>query len=217
MKDINLDKDLITIGRKPTNDVCIDNTAVSGNHARIIYEEGRFYIEDIESLNGTFVNKQRISKVELNDNDNIVIGKHTLAFISKKIDIDLMKPVRDGGPRDNTVRIDKEMQEGILSKTEEVLGGFKIIRGSLDRVDYKLRDKSTSIGKDKNAGIRIRSLFIPGIAAMVDRNEDGYYINPVSSKKVVQLNGETVSEQYKLNNGDTIKIAGTEMQFYIRT
>ncbi len=70
-----------TIGRLPDNLIQIDNLAVSGHHARIFYDVDHWAIEDHNSTNGTFVNKQQISgKVELNDGDEIGIGKHTVRF-----------------------------------------------------------------------------------------------------------------------------------------
>lgn len=75
-----LDGPITAIGRTPNNDICIDNLAVSRNHAQIIREGDRFVIEDLDSNNGTFVNGNRIHRHILNDNDTILVGKHTLHF-----------------------------------------------------------------------------------------------------------------------------------------
>jgi len=70
-----------TIGRLPDNLIHIDNLAVSGHHARIFYDGDHYAVEDHNSTNGTFVNKERITgKVELNDGDEISVGKHTVRF-----------------------------------------------------------------------------------------------------------------------------------------
>jgi pSer/pThr/pTyr-binding forkhead associated (FHA) protein len=72
---------MATIGRLPDNLIHIDNLAVSGHHARIFYDGDHYVIEDHGSTNGTFVNKQRITgKVDLNDGDEVTIGKHTVRF-----------------------------------------------------------------------------------------------------------------------------------------
>ncbi len=60
--EIALDKELTTVGRKPDNDIVIDNQAVSGHHASITVEGDKIVLEDLGSLNGTFVNGQKISK-----------------------------------------------------------------------------------------------------------------------------------------------------------
>jgi len=70
-----------TIGRLPDNLIHIDNLAVSGHHARIFYDGDHYVVEDFGSTNGTFVNKQRITgKMDLNDGDEVTVGKHTVRF-----------------------------------------------------------------------------------------------------------------------------------------
>ena len=78
LKTFKIDKDKITIGRLESNDVYINNIAVSKQHARIIKKQGSYLIEDLKSTNGTHLNKTRVISTYLNDNDVINIGKHTL-------------------------------------------------------------------------------------------------------------------------------------------
>src|ERR1700682_4793873 len=66
----------VTIGRSPDNDLPVDNLAISNYHARVYFEAGRLVVEDLESLNGTFVNDLRIERATLHDGDSIWIGKH---------------------------------------------------------------------------------------------------------------------------------------------
>jgi pSer/pThr/pTyr-binding forkhead associated (FHA) protein len=78
LKEIDSKKEEISIGRNAGNDIQIDNLAVSGKHARIIKDRDHYYVEDLNSTNGTFVNEEKISKKILKENDQITIGKHTL-------------------------------------------------------------------------------------------------------------------------------------------
>src|SRR5215472_17801222 len=68
----------VSIGRSPDNGLVIDNPAVSHYHARVFNEEGRLMLEDFGSLNGTFVNGQRVKMVSLKPGDSVMIGKHTI-------------------------------------------------------------------------------------------------------------------------------------------
>ena len=68
----------VSIGRSPDNGLVIDNPAVSHYHARVFHEEGRMMIEDFGSMNGTFVNGQRVKIVTLATGDSVAIGKHTI-------------------------------------------------------------------------------------------------------------------------------------------
>src|SRR4051812_46583333 len=73
----------MTIGRLPDNLVYIDNLAVSGHHARIVWESDHFVVEDNNSLNGTFVNNRRVNRAVLKDGDAILIGKHTINYVDE--------------------------------------------------------------------------------------------------------------------------------------
>ena len=76
VKELPVGSRPVTIGRSPDNDLPVDNLAVSNHHAKVYYEAGRLVIEDLDSLNGTFVNDLRIERATLHDGDNIHIGKH---------------------------------------------------------------------------------------------------------------------------------------------
>ncbi len=80
LRELPLNKGIFTIGRLPDNMIQIDNPAVSGHHAKIYWDGDHFIVEDNGSLNGTFVNDQRITKHTLNDDDVVLIGKHTIIF-----------------------------------------------------------------------------------------------------------------------------------------
>jgi len=73
-----------TIGRSPDNDIFLDDVTVSRKHAVLVQSNGEFRIEDLGSLNGTFVNRRRIdSAARLQSGDEVQIGKYRLSFISK--------------------------------------------------------------------------------------------------------------------------------------
>jgi len=84
LKEFESDQDQITIGRNADNDIRIDSMAVSGYHANLVNDEGHYYIEDLLSTNGTFVNEKRINKHVLKENDEISIGKHILLISFRK-------------------------------------------------------------------------------------------------------------------------------------
>src|SRR5260370_26333138 len=78
VKEVPVGSRPVTIGRSPDNDIPVDNLAVSNYHAKIYFEAGRMAIEDLDSLNGTFVNDLRVERATLHDGDNIHIGKHKI-------------------------------------------------------------------------------------------------------------------------------------------
>ena len=76
--------DRTTIGRSPDNDIFLDDVTVSRKHAVVLQSGGELQIEDLGSLNGTFVNRRRIdAATRLESGDEVQIGKYRLSFISK--------------------------------------------------------------------------------------------------------------------------------------
>ena len=72
-----------TIGRSPDCPVFLDDVTVSRRHAELVERDGRWFVEDLGSLNGTFVNRRRVESSELSDGDELQIGKYRLTFLSR--------------------------------------------------------------------------------------------------------------------------------------
>ncbi|OGA34177.1 MAG: hypothetical protein A3G80_11100 [Betaproteobacteria bacterium RIFCSPLOWO2_12_FULL_62_13b] len=85
LKEIPLSKERTTIGRKPHNDIQIDNLAVSGEHAVIVTILADSFLEDLGSTNGTCVNGKTVKKHFLQNNDVIELGKYKLKYISEAV------------------------------------------------------------------------------------------------------------------------------------
>src|SRR5262245_16747057 len=83
LREIPVTKSPLLIGREHGNDIVIEDWAVSRRHAKIFYDNNGYFIEDLKSGNGLFVNDNRIIKTTLNHQDNILLGKHVLVFLNK--------------------------------------------------------------------------------------------------------------------------------------
>ena len=106
LKEIPLSKERTTIGRKPHNDIQIDNLAVSGEHAVIVTILADSFLEDLGSTNGTFVNGKTVKKHFLQNNDVIELGKYKLKYMaeaapgaSKAADFEKTMVLRPGAAR----------------------------------------------------------------------------------------------------------------------
>ena len=77
-----LEKEETTVGRSPDCDVFLDDVTVSRRHALVVRRDGKFFIEDKGSLNGTFLNRRSIESGPLDDGDELQIGKYKLTFLS---------------------------------------------------------------------------------------------------------------------------------------
>ena len=73
--------DVTTIGRHPDSDIFLDDVTVSRRHAEVKHSDGHFTVTDAGSLNGTYLNRERIEKAELHSGDELQIGKFRLVFL----------------------------------------------------------------------------------------------------------------------------------------
>ena len=115
LKTIEFDKNEITMGRNAENDIVIENLAVSKLHARIVKQDEAYYIEDLNSTNGTYLNKIRITKKDLKNNDIISVGKHSLEIhFVKKGDINTIQHIKN-----DTMKLTTEKHIKMLAKQKE--------------------------------------------------------------------------------------------------
>jgi pSer/pThr/pTyr-binding forkhead associated (FHA) protein len=116
LKTIETDKEIITIGRNVKNDIQIDNLSVSKQHARIVKHQGNYFIEDMKSTNGTYLNEKKITKQKLTNNDVVTIGKHTLQAILDK------KPVESSQQDmiNDTMMLTTEKHKQMLQKQKKI-------------------------------------------------------------------------------------------------
>ncbi len=73
----------MTVGRRPDSDVFLDDVTVSRDHALIVRRTGAYWLDDLGSLNGTYVNRRRIDSHRLEDGDELQIGKYKLSFLAR--------------------------------------------------------------------------------------------------------------------------------------
>ncbi|MBN1824078.1 MAG: FHA domain-containing protein [Endomicrobiales bacterium] len=224
IKEIPAEKTPITIGRKPDNDIVIDNMAVSGHHAKITQQGATYVIEDLQSTNGTFVNDKKIINSGLKNNDNILIGQHTIVFVDPKAEQnqpEAQAPAQKQ-PIDSeaTVVMSSKAKAAAAAEAQgpgkkEMIGNLKVIEGKLDQNEYVLSGLLTYIGKGESAAIKIKGMFAPDIAALISRRPTSYLITAVK-EGYPKLNNNTVSGQIELKDGDVIEVGGIKFLFQMK-
>jgi len=220
VKEFALSKDATTIGRKPDNDIVIDNQAVSGHHAVIKQEGNSLILEDLGSLNGTYLNSQKISKAELFNSDVVVIGVHTLEVTSEKNrTADAKNFTVRGRSMDETMVIAPDDQKKIIAAADktipDALGGFIVLEGSTDQKEYELKERVSAIGKEDGSAIKLKGFFAPKLVALVNRRKEGYLLRP-SGGKELKVNSKIVERRCDLQDGDIVEVAGLKLQFYLK-
>ena len=227
LQEVAVGQKEVSIGRSPDNGVVIDNPAVSHYHARVFNEEGRLMLEDFGSLNGTFVNGQRVKMVTLKPGDSVMIGKHTIV-VTDSADVRARVPFPTSSkpaPKINeTVMLDTKDRREFLQKvasageSAQVSPGrlkvptLVVKKGKTDRDEYTLSDKLTVIGKSAMATVKLKGWFAPKAAAQINRRDDNaYYIG--AADKIPTINGQPITKPVKLSPGDVIAVAGIELEF----
>ncbi|MEQ1919308.1 MAG: FHA domain-containing protein [Elusimicrobiota bacterium] len=224
IKEIAMDKESISIGRKPDNDIVIDNPAISGHHCKLTLEGGGYYVEDLESTNGTFVNEKRIKKSGLHHNDVVGVAKHAVVFLNEA-------ELAESAPQpssDATMVLTPQKQAELVAASAAAAkpeggavqaGWLRIIKGAVDVAEYELKGMSTYIGKSDRVQVQIKGsgLFgsAPEVAASVHRKPEGYILVAVTEGYPV-VNGAKVTGSVVLKEGDMIDCGSTTMMFELR-
>jgi pSer/pThr/pTyr-binding forkhead associated (FHA) protein len=228
VKEVPIGNRPVSIGRSPDNDIPVDNLAVSTYHARVYYEGGRLVVEDLDSLNGTFVNDLRIERATLHDGDSIWIGKHSI-----KVDTSADAAIPwDAGRKaaapkinetmvlDTKVRRDMLQQAAAMGERSQFSPGrmkmptLVVLSGRVNQKEFLLTNKLTVIGKSPMATVRLRGWFKPRMAAQINQRDDGYYLG--TGDRVPTVNGTPISGTVRLNDGDLIEVCGVRLNFIIR-
>lgn len=213
-------KDSITIGRNPDNTIVIDNLAVSGYHARIDKAGLDFILTDLQSTNGTFVNRKRIVSHKLSHGDNIIIGKHIILFVVSEKGKDEAKEQKMD--LDKTMILDTIQQRELLAKQKEVaqarkvpekIGAINFIDGS-NMGEIELTKKLTKIGKADTNEVKLSGMLMGPTAATISRRPSGYTISFIGGRTKLKVNGEVVKESVPLKDFDTIELGSYKFQFY---
>ena len=207
IKEVQLTKDRTTLGRRPYNDIVIDNLAVSGEHAVLQMVGDQVFLEDLNSTNGTYVNGKTARKQVLQNGDTVEVGKYKIRFVDDS-----------GGDNFERTMIVKAGAGGVaLSPAQPMFpaGGaatadaadglhaaIKVLSGAAAGREVLLTKVVTTIGK-------------PGVAvAAITRRQRGFVVHHVEGAGNPALNGTPIGhEPVSLKNGDLIELAGTQMQF----
>ena len=206
IKEVQLTKDRTSLGRRPYNDIVIDNLAVSGEHAVLQMSGAEVHVEDLNSTNGTYVNGKAVKKQLLQNSDTVEIGKYKIKYVDESLEAGFEK----------TMMI-KAGSAGLLAPATAAFiaapaagpasgavpnAAIRVLSGAAAGREVPLVKVVTTIGK-------------PGVAvAAITRRPHGFVIAHVEGVNKPTLNGSAIgTEPVALKNGDVLELAGTQMQF----
>ena len=206
IKEVQLTKERTMLGRRPYNDIVIDNLAVSGEHAVMHMTEDEVELEDLGSTNGTYVNGKAIKRLVLRNGDTIEVGKYKIRFLQEEEDggyektmifkPGMVPPPIAPRPAPAAPAAAPAAAAAPLSAVIRVLSGAAAGR------EVALTKVVTTIGK-------------PGVAvASITRRHHGFVLAHVEGPDTPMHNGARIGQApVPLHTGDMLELAGTQMQF----
>ncbi len=210
VKEVQLTKDKTTLGRRPYNDIVIDNLAVSGEHAVLQMGGADVFIEDLNSTNGTYINGKAIKKQLLAHNDTVEIGKYRIKYlVDESSDYEMTMIMRPAAPA--AAAYGQAVTPGFgglppaAQPSAAQPASIKVLNGAAAGREVALTKVVTTVGK-------------PGVqVASITKRPSGYALAHVEGATGPSINGvPIVGESVPLRNGDVIELAGTQMQFVSR-
>ena len=208
VREVKLSRERTSFGRRPYNDIVMDNLSVSGEHALFHVVGNQVFLEDLGSTNGSFINGKTIKKQQLESGDLVEIAKYKIRFLADGAPDNFQKMVL-GKPRPNLGPLSGQAAAAPAAPAQAVLptdfkGAIKVLSGSGAGREVQLTKAVTTMGK-------------PGVAvASITRRSTGFVINHVEGAGKPKLNGvEVGSEPVSMKNGDELELAGTRMQFLL--
>ena len=222
IKEVPLDKPRVTIGRKPDNDIVLDDQSTSGHHARVIQIQSVYFVEDAGSSNGTFANGKKTDRKQLVHGDQVTIGQYTLLYQDETA----VPPSAQAKPpafdSDKTVLMTPELQRELLkaqggkaaaaAQPRQVVV-LKVVTGTTDQKEYKLTGPVAIIGSHDNATVKLGGWFAPKRAALLNRQGGGYAVTMSEEGKKVLVNGAAIQSATALKDGDLIEVSGVTLHY----
>jgi hypothetical protein len=208
IKEVELTKERTTLGRRPYNDIVIENLTVSGEHIALSLIGGQVMVEDLNSTNGTYIGGKAVKTQLLQDGDMLEVGKYKVKFESDQSDEGfektmIFKPAAGALPRPPAHRPVPAAPAPVVHP--ELHGAIRVLSGSAAGREMALTKIVTTVGK-------------PGVSvAAITQRRHGFVVHHVEGSDRLLLNGAAVNEEpVELKNGDLIVLAGTQMQFMLR-
>ncbi|MEY2685507.1 MAG: hypothetical protein RJA09_2652 [Pseudomonadota bacterium] len=195
IREFELTKERTTMGRRPYNDIVIDNLAVSGEHAVFLCKGEEVRIDDLNSTNGTYVNGRAVKSERLKHNDLIEIGRYKI-----KVQLPQAAPAT---PAFSASRLGPFPEAG--GSEGAPTARIRVLTGPAADRELPLTKVVTTLGK-------------PGVTvAAVTQRGPGHVLSMVEGALPPAINGmEVGADPVLLRHDDVIELAGTQMRYLVR-
>ncbi len=205
----SVDQDKIRIGRSEENEIVLTDSVVSRLHVVVQYLSNQYILTD-KSTNGTFVNDNRIDKIELSDQDHIRIGDYSLIFHEDDPEKDVAKPGDRYGTA--TLIVSYNQQTGSLAFKKF----FLLIHHNNKTRTFPINKEKMIIGSDQNNDIRLQDPSVSKYHAIIEYRQDHFFIKDQNSAEGTYVDDKKISETV-LNPDTEIRIGKIKLSFTTAT
>lgn len=210
----------ITIGRGKECDISIDNTAISRQHISLSLNSGIYFVSDLGSTNGSFVNGKKIETDEpVSEKDAIVFGKFTLTPVREGHSASRVAssiPVDTLDLDESTVFVSNKKPPLATQQFKPKATGPKItvVRGEASTKTLALGGTSSiKIGKDPSCDLVIPGWLVARAQAYIIKRDSSFILVPQRSWSGTYVNDAKITSEHTLRPGDVISIRGTTIRF----
>lgn len=213
------DFERLRVGRSEECEIQIDNLGVSRTHCEILNQGGFCVVRDLRSNNGTFVNGRRVDAHNLNDGDEISIGKFTLSYTSQggvAVPPPATEEAAPKGAEDfggMTMQMDQAALAQLQREKASKVRGYLVLEERGGKKNVFLEKSVFVFGKCDDADVKLAGWFMPRKVAIIFRDESGFRLLNVTPKgDGVLVNGKEIDD-VRLGDNDEIQIKGVKMHF----
>ncbi len=206
IREFNIDKDAISIGRKYGNDIQLNDLTVSGRHAVINTTKENVFVDDLGSTNGCLLNGSRIARAKLSHGDVLQIGSYQFTYFTE--DEQVYEPTMFLQAELDDTKIISTNPKSTLSNSGDKLGAVHVLNGPLKGKQLELLKPFNTLG------------FNGAKLAMISRNASNYTIAAIKTNKAntntpePTVNGNLISQTGDvLRENDIIELARVQMKF----
>lgn len=212
----------VVIGRKQC-DIVVDDPKVSGRHCQLQWKDNGWWVEDLGSTNGTFIDGKRVTSHALSESLDVLIGRHRFTISTAKA---TNRPAR--GYRSNDAVVSWPLSEDLVMRTgaEQTLGqtlawpsglrlALEVVTGADAGRVYRVASGSTEIGRDQG-GVPLQDTEVSRRHAMLECfGPSALFVRDLGSTNGTYVNGRSVRIA-RVVSGDTIGVGGTVLRLACR-
>lgn len=207
---------VVTLGRDPSNDIQLPVTTVSRHHARILYEQGDYFLEDLGSTYGTLLNQREVGRNE----KRLLRSGDQIGVLSFRMTFDVSPdPLVARKPGEGTGRLARRMAKAVvqsLGGSDQERPSVRVMSGEYKGRRFELSGETADyvIGRSSDCDIPLAEGSVSRRHCLLRRGWYGFTLEDLESRNGLRVNGQVVDGSLPLTDGDEVEVGGIRLRFF---